>query len=123
MSLLAIKIATAVAADAPGTVESHNEVAETVVVESGVEVVVVPTSGASQRIIRHRLEQGSEMHHAVQSRHIGVGQIDGTSPTACGAGIGTIEVDAGNDGFAVELATQYKLLGVATGGRFVGQMC
>ena len=99
---------------APWAIDRYKQVAEAVVVERSVEIIVVPTRGADHRVHQHLLEQGTEPHHGAQHiGHIRIGEIDGAARAAIAARCAAIKVYTRNHRLAVQLVSLHQLLGIA----------
>ena len=111
------------APETPRAVESHYEIAQAVVEESCVELIVVPTlMHTGKRIYCYQLECCPKRYQSItQIRHIGIGQIDGATRTA-GIDNPAIKIDARNHGSALQFRGQYQLLRIARSRRDIRQI-
>ena len=99
---------------APWAIDRNEQVAEAVIVERSVEIIVVPPRGADHRVHQHLLEQGTEPHHAAQHiRHICIGEIDSAARASDAARRAAIKVYTRNHRLAVQLVSLHQLLGIA----------
>ena len=111
------------APETPRAVECHYEIAQTIVEESRVELIVVPTlMHTGKRIHSHQLECCPKRYQSItQIRHIGIGQINGTTRTA-GIDNPAIKVDTRNHGSSFQFRGQNQLLRIARSRRDIRQI-